>query len=85
MSAVMEIKYWSDLSEQQQKIITVVFCELLNAKKLSVMRRIWNIGNPKLILTYDVIDSEMVTNFKISDESRKPFMVILNQYLNEAL
>jgi hypothetical protein len=85
MSAVMETKRWADLTEPQQKAVIVVFSELIRVKKVDVVHRIFNLANPEMVLTHRIDDTDVLTNFKITDESRKPFMVILNQYIKEAL
>lgn len=85
MSAFIKIKRFADLQIHEQKAVVVVLSELLKAKKLDVMYRIFNVANPELIVTYKVDDTETLTNFKISDKSQKPFILIMKQYLNEAL
>lgn len=44
---------WSDMETQDQKFVLEVHADILQATDLSVLARVFNLGNPKIVMAND--------------------------------
>jgi len=74
---------FQELEEIHQFAIAKCFAKIIKARKPDVIKRIFVLGNPDLVL---VFENDVVTNFHIANEQSKTLMKILfRNYLKEAL